>query len=133
MSYEDFPGFLGIEDENTARVFNYSIFTADDEPVTVTLNQNYISGKIPHTNTDFNTPLLWKKISISYRPPISNQYKHLTFRPSENEFQSYTSWSQYSQLGTWNLQKVTITGWHGGVLHLNDDQFSSSDDITITS
>jgi len=126
-------GAIFVLDLSEAKATTPNSFTADDFPISVSLNDNYIVNKISPANSDFNNPLIWKKVIIAYSPLGSDQYKHLTFRYTSTGFEAYTAWSQYSKMGTWQLKRAHITNSAGAILRLGPEYFTAQDDITLTS
>lgn len=126
-------GAVFVLDSSEAKSVDPNYFSADENPITVSLNDNHIVNKISPDDVNFNSPLVWKKVVIAYSPSGSEQYKHLTFRYTPNGFQAYTAWSSYSKNGTWSLRNVHITNYAGAILKLGSEYFTAGDDITLTS
>lgn len=116
---------------DSVKIFDSMSFSADGEPVYLTLNENYLINQLNNLTTDFNITSLWKKIVVSYSPENSEQIKILSFRRRPSDFKCTTSWTTYAYTGTWKVYKIYIVNQDGALIEYNGSNFPN-DDITIS-
>ncbi len=104
--------------------------TADGGLNILTISTSYLLTKI--TDSNFSDPNDWKKVTVTMKPEVGDQFQVMTFRPRDGEFVVKTSFAESSYIGTWTMQDVYVVTEAGGVLKIDDSEFDSTDNLTVT-
>lgn len=132
VSYRNFDGIINVLSDSNQKALGTSSFTADDVPVLIDLNENYLVNKLIGTGPEFDNPLAWEKVVVTYSPPSGTQYKHFTFRLRDSVFKSYASWDTAATTGTWTLKDAVVVSANGALKKLDSSNFTSNDNITVS-
>lgn len=132
QSHIDLQSLIYVLDDADAKTIENNTVNADNAPILLALNENYIINLISSYGSQFNNMSYWKKVVLTYSPNNSGQFKQLTFRLKASHFKCYTMWSTISTIGTWYIKNMYVINKSGTIIKLGEDLFTVNDNITVS-